>query len=584
MTKADMTILDTLFSEHSFACQRQPVTVTTDELTHVFGTQEPVRNYPDDRASFLLKCGWLRVEHINPALALDDRPTLIAAIQQQARARIKQGPALPDNERQQVRWLWEKTRTHESAQQITQRVWLAVVLYNLGFRGLTFDAEGQILYEGGMTARVGHAPDLALDLVWNSASPALYVASFRQADGVVVRSKGRQRWHIYCLTLDPAARVLFERRLRVAKEKVALIVASDIHATQPQLPRDFYGGNAFQQACIDAQDQHFAHILVLSPQHGILSLDDTVPSEQSWAEMVKQSLWFWQLTAIRCLGQYLYGPLPPNVPHAKEMDWWAWLNPESVYEFTVFGEGFPVRILLEQIVRAHIQMPDSVPLVVLAEQRPGYDVGDLGYDWFGGEEGDYEDYDSEFDGEEHVPDFFDYQQLMDWAGEFVERVNIYVLPTDELWELTPDDGLLPMRFLEQEGVDVESLLDLLTDITLLLEQPLPLTMLVNASTVVSVLLQVSHNLVHKELDAIHETISAFPEPLLGQYVEKVLQEKKLEDQLCACLSLAEHLHLMAQTITQPVTAQLLVWLQTYISGRIRQQAGDRAAGPGKSPA
>ena len=109
-------------------------------------------------------------------------------------------------------------------------------------------------------------------------------------------------------------------------------------------------------------------------------------------------------------------------------------------------------------------------------------------------------------------------------------------------------------------------------------------MLVNASTVVSVLLQVSHNLVHKELDAIHETISAFPEPLLGQYVEKVLQEKKLEDQLCACLSLAEHLNLMAQTITQPGTAQLLVWLQTYISGRIRQQAGDRAAGPGKSPA
>ena len=113
-------------------------------------------------------------------------------------------------------------------------------------------------------------------------------------------------------------------------------------------------------------------------------------------------------------------------------------------------------------------------------------MGDLGYDWFGGEEGDYEDFDSEFGGEEHVPDFLDYQQLMDWAGEFVERVNIYVLPTDELWELTPDDGLLPMRFLEQEGVDVESLLDLLTDITLLLEQPLPLTMLVNASTVVSV--------------------------------------------------------------------------------------------------
>lgn len=584
MTQANKTILDTLFSAHPFACQRHPVTVTPDELTHVFGTQEPVRNYPDDRAGFLLKCGWLRVEHINPAVALGDRPALIAAIQQQARARLKQEPALSDSERQQVRWLWEKTRLHESAQQITDRVWLAAVLYNLGFRGLSFDAEGRIHYEGGMTARIGYAPDLALDLIWGSANPALYVASFRQADGLVVRGKGRNRWDIYCLALDPAAKVLFERRKRVVKEKIALIVASDIHATQPQLPRDFYGGDAFQQACIDAQDQHFAHILVLSPQHGVLSLDDIVPSEQSWAEVLKRA-WFWQVNAFHRLGYYLYGPLSPNISRAKELDWWAWLNPESVYEFTVFGEGLPVRLLMSLITNTHVRMPASMPQVILAEQRYGYDVGDVSYSWVGEEARDYhQDYESDLEEEESAPDFFDYQKLMDWASEFVERVNIYVLPTNEIWELTPDDGLLPVRFLEQEGVDVESVLDLLTDITLLLEQPLSLTLLVNASTMVSVLLQIIHSLVHQEFDAVRETISSFPEPLLGQYIERVLQEKKLEDQLCACLSLAEHLHLMAETITEPVNAHLLVWLQTYISGRIRQQAVDRAAGPGKGPA
>lgn len=580
MTPADTTILDTLFSAHPFPCQRQPATVPLEELTHVFGTQEPVRTHPDDRAVFLLRCGWLRVEHITPAIVLDDRPALVAAIQQQARARLDQNPPLSGDKLQQVRWLWEKTRLHESAQQITQRVWLAVVLYNLGFRGLTFDAEGQIHYDGGLTARIGYAPDLALDLLQESAHTALYVASFRQPGGIVVRSKGRNRWNIYCLTLDPAAKALFEHRKRVVKEKVALIVASDIHATQPQLPRDFYGGDEFQQACIDAQDQHFAHILVFSPQHGVLSLDDIVPSEQSWAEATRYSSWAWQLKATQRLGQYLYGPLPPPISSVKDLDWWAWINPETQYEFTLFGGGYPIRLLMEQLAYARAHMPDSMPQVILAEQRPGYDVGDPSYNWLGMEDSDYED---DFGDEEFAPDV-DYSNLMAWASEFVEQVNIYVQPTNEIWELAPDDGLLPVRFLNERGVDVEGLLDLLTDITLLLEQPLSLTALVNAPMVVSVLLQISHSLVHRELDVIQETISSFPELPLVQYIEKALREKSQEDQLCACLTLVEHLHLLSQIITPAVNEQLLVWLQTYISGRIRQQMMSQSSRPAEDSA
>lgn len=570
-TQASTTILDSLLSDHPFTCQRQPVEVTADDLAHVFGTQEPVRGHPDDRARTLLQCGWLHVEHINPSIRMDERSALVNAIQQQARAKIKQQPSLADHERQQVRWLWEKTRTHESAQQITQRVWLAAVLYNLGVRGLTFDAEGQIRYEGGMTARIGYAPDLALDLIWETANPALYVASFRQADGAVVRSKGRQRWHIYHLTLNPAAKVLFERHALAVKEKVALIVASDIHATRPQLPRDFYGGDAFQQACIDAQDQHFTHILVLSSQHGVLSLDDVVPSEQSWAEALERFIWTWQIKAIQRLGQYLYGPLPANIPNARELNWWAWLNPESAYEFTIFGGGFPVRILIDQLLRARARTPASMPKITMAEQRYGYDVGDFNYDW---------DDDADEEDLEYGSELLGIQQLMDWASEFVERINIQVLPTGDVWDLAPDEALLAMRVLDHGGVDIEHLFDLLTDVSVLLEQPVPLTLIVSANSVVSVLLQAAHNMVHNERDALQETLHSFPEPIVVQYVEKALQLASLEDRLCAVLSLAEQMHMIALAVPQPVNEQFLIWLQTYIAGRVRQDLLNKSAGSG----
>ncbi len=263
-----------------------------------------------------------------------------------------------------------------------------------------------------------------LDLVWNSASPALYVASFRQADGVVVRSKGRQRWHIYCLTLDPAARVLFERRLRVAKEKVALIVASEIFATQPQLPRDFYGGDAFQQACIDAQDQQFDHILVLSPEHGVISLDDVVPSEQLWEDVLERRIWTWQNAAHNRLGRYLFAPPKMALPRADEVNWWAWLNPESRYTFTVFGSGFAVRILIDHLLRARGRAPHIWPEIVLAEPRPGYDVGD--YD---------DEFELDFDLDEDLEDEDDFEaalrdidRLLEWAGEFVTVIGAIGAP------------------------------------------------------------------------------------------------------------------------------------------------------------
>jgi len=249
------------------------------------------------------------------------------------------------------------------------------------------------------------------------------------------------------------------------------------------------------------------------------------------------------------------------------VNWWAWLNPESTYEFTVFGGGFAVRILLDYLTRARARAPYRWPEITLVEQRAGYNVGDFDddvelefeMDEESGEETDFED------------TLQDLDQLLEWSAEFVSLVNIFVPPTGETWELAPDETLIPVRLLSDMGMEIEDLLDLLTDISLVLDQPLPFSMLINANMVVSVLLQITHSLVHNEIEAVHEVLEVFPEGILRQYVENTLQEANREDQLCACLTLAEQMHLIALSIPPGVSDQLLIWLQTYLSTRMRQR-------------
>jgi hypothetical protein len=561
----EQTVLDTLFSKHPIACQAQPVIVAPDELVHVVGSQEPFRDQPDDRARMLLAMGWLKVEVIRTDLSESDRSGVVAAIQQSARAWMKQNSGdSPD--RDQVRWLIEKTRSYESKQQIAQRVWLAAVLYCLGQRGMRFDAESQIHWDGGTTGRIGLSPDAVLDLAWEQKNHETYTASFRQPDGTITRGKGRHRWYIYRLSVDGEAEYLFKRRAQQVNERVALIVASESYATQPQLPRDFYGGDAFQQACIDAQDQQFNHILVLSPQHGVISLDDIVPSDQLWDDIIERRIWSWQIQAMQRLGAYLFGTQSQQRPMTREMNWWAWLNPESTYQFTVFGSGFPIHILVDSLIRAKNRMPASWPGVTFTEQRPGYEIDDMGDDFAFDTDDDYDDEDNDYEAA-----IQDIDQLLEWAAEFVELVNIYVPPTGEVWELGPDEALVPVRLLTETEMDIEDLLDLLTDITLLLEQQLPVGMLINSGMVVSVLLQITHSLVHHENDAVQELLDVFPEGVLRQYVERIMQEPSEEDRLCGCLALAEQMQLLAITIPGPIGDQLLIWLQTHLALKMRQR-------------
>ena len=150
-------------------------------------------------------------------------------------------------------------------------------------------------------------------------------------------------------------------------------------------------------------------------------------------------------------------------------------------------------------------------------------------------------------------------------------VNIFVVPIDEIWELAPDEALIPVRLLAEMGMDIEDLLDLLTDMTLLLEQPLPISLLINANMVVSVLLQIAHSLAHNERGPVSEILNVFPEGTLRQYIETAMQETSQEDQLCACLTLAEQMQLITIALPPQISDQLLVWLQTHISVKMRQR-------------
>ncbi|GIV81451.1 MAG: hypothetical protein KatS3mg051_0805 [Anaerolineae bacterium] len=67
--------------------------------------------------------------------------------------------------------------------------------------------------------------------------------------------------------------------------------------------------------------------------------------------------WEWGQQALQRLGLYLYGPVPPEIKDPHKVNWWAWLNPHSVYELTFFGSGFPVYSLISQVQIMRYQAP-----------------------------------------------------------------------------------------------------------------------------------------------------------------------------------------------------------------------------------
>jgi len=122
-TMAHQTVLDSLFAEVALPAVPHPIAAGEKRLVHVVGAQEPVRDQPDDRARSLLGAGWLAVELIDPGRPEAERAGAVSAVQQAARAWLKQTGEGGAEDKEQVRWLFEKTRSHESKQLIAQRVW-----------------------------------------------------------------------------------------------------------------------------------------------------------------------------------------------------------------------------------------------------------------------------------------------------------------------------------------------------------------------------------------------------------------------------------------------------------------------------
>ena len=562
------TALDSFFSHTQITLRAKPVEVQENELAHVMGTTEPVRNHPDEHARSLLGAGLLQVESITTPLPEKKRLALVKEIQDKARAWLQNPPPEADPDMvKQVRWLFSKTRGQESPQQIIQRVWLSAVLYNLGMRGIRYTEEGRILWEGGATERIGLGPDKHLEATIERGEHTLYAASYRKPDGTVVRGKGRQRWYIYRLTVDPSADVLFERRKEIVRENIALIVASETRATQPQLPRDFYGGDEFQQACIDAQDPQFQHALVLSPAHGVVSLDEIVPTDIDWHEALDGPFWRWQIMTIHKLGAYLFGEARHKVDVPEDFNWWLWLNTESVYTFTVFGGGLAVRMLFDYLLGARSYAHQEWPHIILAERRLGYGADDFEEDLefnLGAFFGD-DDYLSEDDLLDAIlPDL---DQMMQWATALAERVSVHVPPLEQTWELNADEALIPVRILHEAGVKMDALVSTLMEISFLLDQRAPFSVMVNTSSIVATLLQLTHNMVHHDHRMVTEVLQLVVNPTLRRYLELLLQEVELEDRLCGVLALAEQVQMLALLIPQRTQDMLSVWLHTYIAGR-----------------
>ncbi len=562
------TVLDTFLSDVQLDLRISPVQVQENELVHVMGTTEPVRHHPDERARSLLKAGLLSVESVKATLAADERLKLIKAIQDKAHTWLEKPPTDADAAMlKQVRWLFSKSRFQESPQQIIQRVWLTVVLYNLGMRGLHYTDEGQILWEGGGTERIGVGPDRHMDAAIERGEHTIYVTSFRRPDGTIVRGKGRQRWYVYRVTIDPRAELLFERRKAIVRENIALIVASETRATQPQLPRDFYGSFEFQQACIDAQEQQFHHALVLSPAHGVISLDEIVPADTDWEEVVDGQFWRWQTLVVQKLGAYLFGTDRQKVNAPDDFNWWLWLNPESVYSFTVFGGGLAVRMLFDYLLRTRAYSADQWPHIILSERRSGYGADDFEEDldldlgMMLGDEGYLQD--------ERLLDAIlpDLDQMMEWAATLSERVTVYVEPLGQTWQINADEALIPVRIMHEANVEMGTVLSTLQEISFVLDHNTPFSVLFNTGPLVATLLQFTHNLVHRDHNTASEVLKLISNPAIRHYLETVMQDQDIEDRLCGVLVLAEQLQMLALMIPQSTQDMLSVWMHTYIAAR-----------------
>ncbi|MBN1287530.1 MAG: hypothetical protein JXB47_19170 [Anaerolineae bacterium] len=555
-----------------------------ENLVHYLtGTQEPWSDKPGARTDFLLRGSLLGVHRVTPSP--DTSPGVWVGLVTQAQAKAQSlVPQAPDGEaRLQLLFFNERTRSHESKQQIQQRVWLALVMFNLGERGLRFDpAEGAVLTESAVFgAPVGAAPDDILEGAGVRHAGHFYVVTFAERvrgddeEGEypveLAKGRGRMRWYVHQVRLASEAAHFLALESEPIHRRIALVVAGEEHATRPSLPRDYYRDAAFQQAVIDAEDGDFDMTLVLSPRYHVVTLDQTVSRDHTWKDLVRHhsSPWFWSVQAAPRLWQIClegHGLSLDKESAASHMgiSWEVWRHPESHYEFTFFGLSHATHILSEFLHDQHTEI----------DLKPGYmaDETDLMWDELG-----------EFLDEMDLPELDESlrDELQEALAEATEHANLFsqtffMSPPPGLdiepYILDPEEALEPVMVLLSRESDVDEIIQEGMTIQDLLEgEPVTFNILVDAPLRLRATLDIIHAIIHQSEDEVFDISNqVLPPPL-----DAVVHDSALplaDGRLCPLLTFAEALSALTSLLSDDDRDRLNVWQRTFWAGELRHRA------------
>lgn len=558
---------------------------------YLTGTQDPWQDKPGSRTDFLLRNNLLTIHRISPdsATTSDDWAALVIQAQKRAQTMIVQAEN-PDQKRQ-LRFFNERARTYESKQQIQQRVWLALVMFNLGKRGLRFDpVEGAVLSDGPtFGAPIGCAPDSALELARQQHTEHFYFATFaerlRQADEEgdypveLAKERGRMRWHIHQARLADTAYRFLTLEPEPVHRQIALVVAGEEYATRPSLPRDYYRDGAFQQAVIDAEDGDFDMTLVLSPRYQVVTLDQTISRDYPWSDLIHHygSPWRWTVQTLHRLWQICLGHRTPTLDEESQPKWqgppWEiWHHPQSYYKFTFFGLSEAARRLSEQLEeQADIEL------------RPGYLTDETGISWSTWDEMD------EFLDSIDLPEFDDdlRDELQEALTEATEQAaffsDIFFMPPPpgldlEPYKLDSEEALEPIMVLRSRECDVEQVIQEGMVIQDLFEgEAVTFNLLIDAPIRLRAVLDIIHALIHQGDQEIYEIANQVLPPQLGT----VVYDSTLplaEGRLCPLITFAESLSTLSTLLNDDDRDRLSVWQRTFWAGELRHRAhssGDR---------
>lgn len=573
----------------SFAISEEPFSPEGREnLVHyLLGTQEPWIDRPAARMDFLLREGLVRVHRVLPDPATGEArwAELVDMAKQRAnamsheagdlRARLETGS-----------FVWH-VRRGESRAQIAQRVWLALVMYNLGQRGLVFDPEGAVLAEGGaFGAPVGVAPDLALELARARRADRFYVATYahRLRDDAesaypveLARGRGRMRWYVHEVRVDPGAWRLFDIEPKPVQPHIALVVAGDEHATRAGLPRDYYRDSAFQQAVIDAEDGEFDLTLVLSPRYQVVALDQVVEDDLTWDDLSAwKTLWMtpmnWAWIAHNRLWRICLERKPvPLEPDAltrpgRPVSWGVWRHPESRYQFSIFGHSEAVA-MLAQVLRAQAEV----------DVFPGYTPSSF---WEPGsrETFDFDDYAldnilSNLGLEEEARQDLR-ETLYDATAQADELIKLVFLPAPPRLNVSPrvlasEEILEPVMLLRTSNCDVDQVINELTALQNLIGgEMISFNLLIDAPTRLSASLRI----IHAVLTGEEDDVLTLSEQILPPNLHRLVQDRSLdlrEERLSPLLAFAESLSALAVLLNDDDRDRLGIWERTFWGAELR---------------